>query len=57
MIISSHKYVNLIIFMILEPPSLPIVIGTSPTGKGADHYPFPLGGNKKGGRINILKKL
>jgi len=28
------------------PLSLPIAIGTSPTGQG-DH--FPLGGNKKGG--------
>jgi hypothetical protein len=32
------------------PPSLPIVIGTSPRGEGEIRL-FPLGGNKKGGEL------
>jgi hypothetical protein len=39
--------------MFFLPPSLPIAIGTSPTGKGDN---FPLGGNKKGANIPVVKE-
>jgi hypothetical protein len=38
--------------MISKPPSQP-----SPTGEGVCNDLFPLGGNKKGGKINPLKIL
>jgi hypothetical protein len=34
-------------YLSILPPSLPIAIGTSPTGEGGH---FPRGGNKKGGK-------
>jgi len=38
--------------MVLEPPTQP-----SPTGEGVSKYLFPLGGNKKGGKINLFEEI
>jgi hypothetical protein len=44
---------NKIINFFYLPPSLPIAIGTSPTGEGALIKPFPRGGNRKGGYLEL----
>jgi hypothetical protein len=41
---------------VVKPPSLPIAIGTSLTGEGAQANLFPLGGNRKGGKLKLKCK-
>jgi hypothetical protein len=41
---------------VVKPPSLPIAIGTSPTGEGAQANLCPLGGNRKGGKLKLKCK-
>jgi len=44
--------IQIYIYMVLEPPTQP-----SPTGEGVSKYLFPLGGNKKGGKINLFEEI